>query len=548
MISIPKRSELHRFSKLYKIFEHSKRMIVEMPGVQATKVNLYKERQWSQGSAWMLLEVKKDEKRLSLAIEKSTASCTVLHFGNLADIATAILSADTSSTKRIDSAVEAASKNPVHFPVGVLQREGITVEGPFGNFGERFEASFPLQALRRFVCDAMGGDTSCAESSEDEEGDEGEEAEEAEEAEAEEEAEEAEEAEEPEEAEEAEEAEEPEEKRCVKQVADMILMPSVFQSPQWMKKDLLHIAVSLRRQAYERARSCARMGLPGGNQCEDLRRDLEIAEAVAAEHAHAPAEAATTATQTLSPPADREDAMEDGADDAASIVPDVPSTDMEVEAEKETVVAAADDTDAGAGTAGDGTAGDGEETEDEETEARNVVNAKRRNDIGRDSWRGSWKEPQPGHHGKMFKDFGPRAIPILAKDVADRLREVFKPIVQNFRNTGHQRMEAPVVRGVRHTWPNGSEDPRELIFIRNEPAGQEELKEDGKKKRCRGGVSLRVPTTHFDPNHPQKHYTMIIGRKAIQVFLSLPSENWGKTIPLKEFEGMVKDFDTSQLW
>ena len=551
MISIPKRSELHRFSKLYKIFEHAKRIIVPMPGVQATKVNLYKDRQWSQGSAWMLLEEKEDEKRLSLAIEKATTSCTVLHFGNLADIATAILSADTYSTKRIDSAVEAASKNPAHFPVGVLQREGITVEGPFGNFGERFEASFSLQELRRFVCDAMGGDTSCAESSsEDDEGDDdegtqcGDEGEEAEEAE-----EEAEEAEEPEE---AEEAEEPEEKRCVKQVADMILMPSVFQSPQWMKKDLLHIAVSLRRQAYERARSCARMGLPGGNQCEDLLRDLEMAEAVAAEHAHFPPEAATTATQTLSPPADKEDAMDDGADDAAdeaaSIVPDLPSTDMEVEAEKETVVAAAADAGGGDGTDGDGTAGDGEETEDEETEARKIVNAKRRNDIGRDSWRGSWKEPEPGHHGKMFKDFGPRAIPILAKDVADRLREVFKPIVQNFRNTGHQRMEAPVVRGVRHTWPNGSEDPRELTFHRNEPAGKDALKEDGKKKRCRGGVSLKVPTTHFDPDHPQKHYTMIIGKKAIQVFLSLPPENWGKTIPLKEFERMVKDFDTSQLW
>ena len=165
MISIPKRSELHRVSKLYKIFEHAKRIIVPMPGVQATKVNLYKDRQWSQGSAWMLLEEKEDEKRLSLAIEKATTSCTVLHFGNLADIATAILSADTYSTKRIDSAVEAASKNPAHFPVGVLQREGITVEGPFGNFGERFEASFSLQELRRFVCDAMGGDTSCAESS-----------------------------------------------------------------------------------------------------------------------------------------------------------------------------------------------------------------------------------------------------------------------------------------------------------------------------------------------------------------------------------------------
>lgn len=290
------------------------------------------------------------------------------------------------------------------------------------------------------------------------------------------------------------------------------------------------------------------MGLPGGTQCEDLRRDLEMAEAVAAEHAHAPAEAATTtATQTLSPPADKEDAMDDamddGADDAASIVPDVPSTDMGVEAEKETVVAAADDADAG-----DGTTADGEETEDEETEAKNVVNSKRRNDIGRDSWRGSWQEPQPGHHGKMFKRFGPRAIPILSKHVGDRLRGIFKPVVQKFRNTGHQRMEAPVVRGVRHTWPDGSEDPRELTFHRNEPAGQDELKEDGKKKRCRGGVSLLVPTTHFDPDHPQKHYTMIIGKKAIQVFLSLPSENWGKTIPLKEFDRMVKDFDTSQLW
>ena len=540
MISIPKRSELHCFSKLYKIFEHSKRLIVEMPGVQATKVRMFKDRNWSQGSAWMLLEDRNDEKRLSIAIEKATASCTVLHFCNLTDIAAAILSADTYATKRIDSAVEAASKNPAHFAVGVLQREGITVEGPFGNFGERFEASFPLQALRRFLCDAMAGDTPCAESSsEDEEsdddedatqcGDEGGEAEEAEETE-----------EEAEEAEEPEEPEEPEEKRCVKEVADLILTPSVFQSPQWMKKDLLHIEVSLRRQAYERAKSCARMGLPGGSQCEDLLRDLEMAEAVAAEHAQAPAEAATTATQTLSPPADKEDAMDDGADDAASTVPDLPSTDMEVEAEKEPVVAADAD--------GDGTAGDGEETEDEETEAKNVVNAKRRNDIGRDGWRGSWKKPKPGHHGKMFKRYGARAIPILQKHVADRLREAFKPIVQNFRNTGHQRMQAPVVKGLRHTWPNGLEDPRELTFHRNDPAAEDELKEDGKKKRCRGGISLQVPTTHFDPDHPQEHFNMIIGKKAIQVFLSLPSENWGKTIPLKEFQRMVVDFDVSQLW